>query len=68
MVIANTNEPRFLEGNELYTDVKEPEKKNEERPFTKQKDENPLYEAADADGAVLNPIYDRFVFLNCCFY
>ncbi|KAL9950254.1 hypothetical protein ACROYT_G042729 [Oculina patagonica] len=56
LVIANTNEPRFSE-DEMYTDVKELENKNE-KPYTEQKNENPLYEAADVDVAVLNPIYD----------
>lgn len=29
-----------------------------------QKNENPLYGAADVGDAVFNPIYDRFVSLN----
>ena len=45
--------------NELYTDVKE-EHKNEEEACILQENENPLYEAA-GDDTVLNPIYDRFV-------
>ncbi len=53
----------------MYTDVKELENKNE-KPYTEQENENPLYEAADVDVAVLNPIYDRCVFFRdksrCC--
>ena len=58
----------------MYSDVvTEPEEKNV-KPYMEQENENQLYETADmadADGAVFNPIYDRFVFLtdnfSCCF-
>lgn len=56
----------FSEGNNVYTDVKEPERKNEKEPYKEQENENPLYEAADVDSAVLKPIYDRFVKCSCC--
>ena len=46
----------------MYNDVKEPEKKNE-KSYMDQENENPLYETADADNAVFNPIYDRFVLI-----
>ena len=49
----------------MYTEVKETDKKNDEEPYMGQDNENPLYTAAAANNAVLNPIYDRFVF---CFF
>ncbi|KAJ7370799.1 hypothetical protein OS493_029789 [Desmophyllum pertusum] len=61
MVIANTNEPCYSEGNDLYTEVKETDKKNDEEPYMGQGNENPLYTAAAANNAVLNPIYDSAV-------
>ena len=45
----------------MYTDVKEPEKKDGKKPYEEQENDNPLYEAADTDDAVLNPIYDRLL-------
>ena len=44
----------------MYDDVKEPEKKDEKKPYEEQENDNPLYEAA-TDDAVLNPIYDRLL-------
>lgn len=68
MVIANINDPSFSEGNDLYTEVNEPGKERD-GPEVEQKNENPLYEPTAADDAVLNPIYDRFVFVNInCFF
>ena len=63
-------EPSYSNGNEMYTDVKEPENLNKADPYKDQENENPLYEGADANDAVLNPIYGRFVCSsnsNCCF-
>ena len=54
----------------MYTDVTEQEKLHEADPDKDQENENPLYEGADANDAVLNPIYGRFVcssYSNCCF-
>ena len=48
----------------MYAEAKELDEKNEEEPYMEQEIENPLYEATAADDAVLNPIYDRFVFLK----
>lgn len=56
LVIANTNNPSFSEGNELYTEVQDTEDQNKEKqkPYIDQRTENPLYGDADA---VFNPIY-----------
>lgn len=63
LVIANTNNPSFSEGNELYTEVQDTEDQNKEKqkPYIDQRTENPLYGDADA---VFNPIYDRYVSLH----
>ena len=47
----------------MYTEVDETEEERD-GPYMERKDENPLYEPATNDDAGLNPIYDRFVFLN----
>lgn len=67
MVVANANEPSFSEETDTYTEVEDTEKTNEYERYMEQENENPLYEGADTDAAVLNPIYGRFVLLNINF-
>ena len=63
LVIANTNNPNFSEGHELYTEVQDTEDQNKgkQKPYINQRTENPLYGDADVGYAVFNPIYDRYV-------
>ena len=65
--MENKQGSSFCEGNELYTDVEEPDEKNEKKLYMES--DNPLYEVTGTDDAVFNPIYNRFVFfeVSCCF-
>ena len=69
LAFANTNQQRFLEGNEVYTEVKKQQEDDGGQLYKKQENENPLYEpATSADAAAFNSIYDRFVVVVLFFF
>ncbi len=45
----------------MYTEVEDTEKTNKKERYMEQQNENSLYEGADTDAVVLNPVYNRSV-------